>query len=187
VTLRAAEQVQVFPTWNARRSEMEAARAEEKPAMSEEPQFITKDAFLVAGMRYEGENKQGEIPALWDKGFLPRMGELSAITTDPHGAYGVSRALPGIEPGPFECLAGMAVKSIEKLPEGMVGWSIPARTYAVFEANDVPDLGRVIGNFYGEWLPKSEYVSAGSFTFEYYPEAFPVDHVILVHFPVRRK
>jgi len=161
--------------------------AEEKPAMSEEPQFITKDAFVVAGVRYGGENKQGEVGELWEKGFLPRMGELAALTTDPHGAYGVARALPGVEPGPFEYLAGMAVKSIENLPEGMVGWSIPAHTYAVFKANGVPDLGRVIGYFYGEWLPKSGYEMAGDFTFEYYPETFPVDNIIHVYFPVRRK
>jgi len=69
----------------------------------------------------------------------------------------------------------------------MVGWSIPAHTYAVSRANDVPDLGRVIGHVYGEWVPKSGYEMAGNFTFEYYPETFPVDHVIEVYFPVRKK
>jgi predicted transcriptional regulator YdeE len=162
-------------------------RTAEETEVKPEAQIVEKEAFLVAGVRYEGENKQGEIGELWDKGFLPRMGELAAITTDPHGAYGVARALPGIEPGPFEYLAGMAVKSIEKLPEGMVGWSIPAHTYAVFRANGVADLGRVIGYVYGEWLPKSGYEMAGDFTFEYYPETFPVDSVIHVYFPVRRK
>jgi len=164
----------------------ERGGAKEMSTMSEEPKFVEKDAFIVAGVRYEGDNAQGEIPKLWDT-FLPRMGELSAVTTDPHGAYGVSRALAGVPPSTFEYLAGMAVKSIEKLPAGMVGWSIPAHTYAVFRANGVADLGRMHGHFFGEWLPKSGYEFAGDFTFEYYPETFPADNIIHVYFPVRRK
>lgn len=165
----------------------EGGEAKEKPEVSEGPQIVEKEAFLVAGVRYEGENKQGEIGELWEKGLLPRMGELAAIAADAHGAYGVARALAGVEPGPFEYLAGMAVKSIEKLPEGMVGWKMPAHTYAVFRATGVSDLGRVHGYFFGEWLPKSGYEFAGDFTFEYYPETYPVDNIIHVYFPVRRK
>lgn len=162
-------------------------RTAEETEVKAEAQIVEKEAFLVAGVRYEGENKQGEIGELWEKGLLPRMGELAAIAADAHGAYGVARALAGVEPGPFEYLAGMAVKSIEKLPEGMVGWKMPAHTYAVFRATGVSDLGRVHGYFFGEGLPQSEYESADSFMFEYYPEMYPQDHVILLYFPIKRK
>ncbi|MFB3881261.1 MAG: GyrI-like domain-containing protein [Armatimonadota bacterium] len=164
----------------------ETGGAKEMSTMSEEPRFVEKGAFIVAGVRYEGDNAKGEIPGLWET-FLPRMGELSAVTADPHGAYGISRALAKVPPSTFEYLAGMAVNSKEKLPEGMVAWEIPAHTYAVFRANGVPDLMRVIGYVYGEWLPKSGYEMADSYTFEYYGETFPTDGVIEVYFPVRKK
>jgi AraC family transcriptional regulator len=139
-------------------------------------------------MRYEGSNEQGEIPAMWEE-FLPRTGELDSVGAqgDP-GAYGVSRELPGFGHERFEYLAAVPVKSTEDLPEGMVGWEIPAHTYAVFPANGVPDLMRVIGYVYSEWLPNSkEWEGAGNMMLELYPPSFAADHVIYLHFPVKAK
>jgi len=159
---------------------------EETPQQAVAPRIEEKGGFLVAGLRYEGENKEGEIPKLWDE-MLERMAKLERIRTEDRAAYGVARALPGVEPGPFEYLAAVAVKSIDDLPEGMVGWSLSAHTYAVVPAKGVPDLSRASGWFFGEWLPKSDYESADNYMFEQYTEEFEKTQTIYLWFPVRGK
>jgi predicted transcriptional regulator YdeE len=146
-----------------------------------------KQAFLVAGLRYEGKNEHGEIPAMWDL-FLPRAGEL-VMDTAHLVAYGVARALPNSGEGaPFEYLAGVEVASLDKLPPGMVGWEIPALTCAVFPAHDVPDIGPVNDYFFREWLPHSqEYTMGEGLMIEYYPETFGQDMILYLYFPIKRK
>jgi AraC family transcriptional regulator len=152
-----------------------------------EPRIEHKDAFLVAGLRYEGRNEQGEIPAMWDR-FIPRAGELVA---DPSRlvAYGVARALPRPEvEGAFEYLAGVEVDSLDDLPSDMVGWEIPALTYAVLPAHGFPEVGATCDYFCREWLPKSkEYEEGEGLMIEHYPETFSQDLIIYLWFPVERK
>jgi len=145
-----------------------------------------KQAFLVAGLRYEGKNEHGEIPAMWDL-FLPRAGEL--VTDTGHlVAYGVARALPNYAAGDvYEYLAGVEVASLANLPPGMVGWKIPALTYAVVPAHDVPGIGPASNYFY-EWIAHSqEYNTGEGLTIEYYPETFGQDMILYLYFPVKRK
>ena len=100
----------------------------------------------------------------------------------------MARGLPNAAPGVFEYLAGVTVKSLVNLPAGMVGWEIPAQTYAVLPAHDVPDIMPVINYYYQEWLPRSkEFTSAQGAFLELYPETYPQDLIIYLHFPVRRK
>ena len=150
------------------------------------PRIEEKGQFYVAGLRYEGENKEGEISKRWDE-MLERMPKLERLRTEDRAAYGVARALPGMESGPFEYLAAVTVKSIDDLPEGMVGWSLPAHTYAIITAKGIPDLGRASGWFFGEWLPKSSFESADNYMFEQYTEEFETNQTIYLWFPVRKK
>jgi hypothetical protein len=60
-------------------------RTAEETEVKPEAQIVEKEAFLAPGVRYEGENKQGEIRGVWEKEFLPRMGELDSIMTDRRG------------------------------------------------------------------------------------------------------
>ncbi len=159
---------------------------EEPAPQAAGPRIEEKGQFFVAGLRYEGENKAGEIPQLWEA-MLERMPKLEPIRSQDRAAYGIARALPGIEPGPFEYLAAVSVKSIDDLPEGMVGWSLPAHTYAIITAKGVPDLERAIGWFYGEWLPNSSYESSDNYLFEQYTEEFETDQTIYLWFPVKKK
>ncbi len=159
---------------------------EEAAQQAAGPRIEEKGQFFVAGLRYEGENKEGEISKRWDE-MLERMPKLEPIRTQDRAAYGVARALPGVEPGPFEYLAAVTVKSIDDLPEGMVGWSLPAHSYAIITAKGVSDLGRASGWFFGEWLPKSSYESADNYMFEQYTEEFETNQTIYLWFPVRKK
>jgi|GEM_PF-3094311 len=71
----------------------------------------------------------------------------------------------------------------------MVGWEIPAQTYAVLTVQGLCELTSVIDYFYQEWLPNSdEYESTDGPMFELYPETFDSDKAQLyLYFPVRKK
>lgn len=155
----------------------------EKP----EPQIVTLGPLLLAGARYQGRNEHGEIPAMWDGEFIPRLGELGPLMAG-HELYGVARALPGPWTGEYEYLACAPVTSLEGLPDGMVGWELPAGTYAMAPCNDVPDIGRVHGYIRDEWLGASnEYRAADGPFVELYPETYPQDGKLLIHVAVERR
>jgi predicted transcriptional regulator YdeE len=156
----------------------EPATGRQRDLAKPEPRIEQKGAFRVAGLRYEGRREHSEIPALWDR-FIPRADELIG---DPSHfvAYGVARALPNFPEGDtFEYLAGTKVASLDNLPTGMVGWEIPALTYAVLPAHDVPDIGPVSDYFHREWLPQSqEYETGEGLMIEHYPETYSRDLII---------
>ena len=153
-----------------------------------QPQIVKKKAFRVAGLRYEGRNEHGEVPALWDQ-FIPRVGEL--VPDPAHWVgYGVARAIPGVDVAEkWEYLAAVEVAPGASIPADMVAWEIPALTYAVLPAHNVPDIGPVSDYFCQQWLPHSaEWEDPGEgFMMEVYPETFSQDLVIYLHFPVQRK
>jgi AraC family transcriptional regulator len=140
-------------------------------------------AFHVAGLRYAGNNAHGEIAALWEA-FLPRVGEL-LDRTHTFAAYGVTRSFKEAREDEFEYLAGVAVGSTHRLPQGMVAWTIPAQTYAVLPAAGAIDLEPLIDHFYRYWLPRSmEYELVDGPSFEYYPAEYPEQPTIFMHLPV---
>jgi AraC family transcriptional regulator len=153
-----------------------------------EPRIVSRNAFLVAGLRYEGKNQNREIPAMWEV-FLPRMGEFATTTLQDYRCYGVCRALPDTPPSEgFEYLACVEVPSLDSLPPDMVGWEVPALTYAVLPANDVAGLGPVCDYFYGQWIAASSaYALADGPMFEEYPPEYPTDPTIYLYFPVQHK
>ena len=152
-----------------------------------EPKIVEKATFTIAGLRYEGLNQHGEVPALWDI-FIPRVGELVA---DPSRwvAYGVARSIPGVDAsGKWEYLAGVEITPGKKIPSDMVVWDIPALTCAVLPANDVPGIGPTSQYFYQEWLPNSKDWAAGEpLMLEVYPETFGQDMILYLYFPIKRK
>jgi len=152
-----------------------------------EPKIVHKDAFLVGGCLYVGKNENNEIPAMWDKEFLPRAAELQPGDSKPRVFYGVCRCA-GKDDGSFEYLAAADVDSLDNLPQGMVGWEIPEQTYAVFEVNGLKDLHQAFERAYGEWLPKSQYDAAEGPMFEYYPETFcSEDSMLYIYIAVKPK
>ena len=152
-----------------------------------EPKIEQKSAFRIAGLRYEGKNEHGEIPAMWDM-FIPRIGELESIQSG--GVYGIARSIPGMDASEgYEYLAGVEVRAGEPLPQGMVAWEIPAHTYAVLPAQDIPGIGPVNDHYEREWLPNSkDWEPGGDFMMEYYPPSFgSQDMILYLYFPVTRK
>jgi predicted transcriptional regulator YdeE len=80
--------------------------------------------------------------------------------------------------GAFTYLMGDVVTSLDQVPEGLVGFEIPAGTYAVFPVRPKNKLGwglgipAVKGYAYRGWLPGSGYEAAGGPVddFEYHDE-----------------
>ena len=161
----------------------------EQPIISaNEPKIVQKDAFLVAGLRYAGKNQNGEIPALWQNDFMPHWAEFTDIKLNDN-CYGVCRCLAHISPDAgFEYLAAFEVNSFDNLPDGVVGWEIPAQTYIVMQVNGLENIGSIFDSFYKEWLPNSkDYARADGPDFEFYPESFCRDQILYIYFPVQHK
>jgi AraC family transcriptional regulator len=152
-----------------------------------EAHIVTRPAFRAAGLPYLGRNEHGEIPALWDNDFLPRLNELAGIRTSGE-AFGICRMPQNAAPGEFEYLAAVAVPPDADLPAGMVSWEIPAATYVVVRAHDVPEIAPVQEYIYREWLPASAaWEGVDGPMFELYPPDFGKTMDIDVYWPVRPK
>jgi len=154
-----------------------------------EPRIEKMGAMRLAGVYYAGKNENGEIGALWDQQFIPRIGEMRPAGGAGMVAYGACR-MPedpaALEPGAFEYLAAVRVDSLEGLPEGMTGWEVPAQTYAVLPAHGIPEIPRAFEYLYGTWAKQSpEWEAADGICFEYYPETFPEDDRVDVCIPVK--
>jgi AraC family transcriptional regulator len=152
-----------------------------------QPRIVSRGAFLVAGLRYEGRNEHGEITALWERDLLPRLGELAPLRPN-RDCYGLERwPVPPLPEGAFEYIAGVEVTSLDSLPPGMVGVTVPARTYAVEVAQGPSDIARVWSHVLGEWLVQAEgYVRAGGYCFEHYPPTFAKDSRLFIYFAIER-
>lgn len=133
-----------------------------------EPTIVEKPGFKVVGMKYRGQNEHGEIPQLWGQ-FVPRLGEIK------HGvgrgeSYGVMDNFDEASQE-FDYLAAVEVDSTDDLPDGLLGWEVPAQTYAVFTVQ----FSSIMEGYkyaYETWLPKSEYQRVPGPEVEFYPETF---------------
>ena len=141
-----------------------------------EPKIVKKDAVKLIGIMYHGDNKNWEIPKMWEE-FLPLMKKIpnSLPTREAYGLcfYTESYSKTGL----FYYMAGVPVSSLEEIPMELVGKTLPASEYAVF-AHKGPLNGKaktIMDTYkyaYGTWLPNSRYVNAHGFDFEYYDERF---------------
>ncbi len=152
-----------------------------------EPRIEHKDKFLAVGTRYFGKNENGEIGVMWKNDFLPRLNEIDADPSHGCVSYGICHCTNS--PEGFEYLAALAAKSLDSIPEGMVGWEIAENTYAVFTSHGLAELGGLYNAVYNEWFPNSqEYERAEGYVFELYPETYNSDESTLyLYFPIKKK
>ena len=93
------------------------------------PRLVERPAIHLVGVRHVfTPATMAEIPALWGR-FVPRLDEIEDQTCDV--TYGVCQeAVNG--PGTFAYTAAVEVDAPGEVPDGMVGFTIPAGTWAVF-------------------------------------------------------
>jgi len=132
-------------------------------------QITTRPAFTVVGLLYHGDNKNNEIPQLWEALFPDRAAEITD-KINPFIAYGVEDNFDE-EAGVWDYIAGYEVAANAPVPPGMVKKHIPEQTYAVFRTV-LPEIHKTMDAISQEWLPGSDYNRADGPEFELYNEEF---------------
>jgi AraC family transcriptional regulator len=119
-----------------------------------DPDIRDDDAILIAGMRQRFTHEtRGGIPALWQR-FAAHLGHIPG--EKPGATFGIVLSEPESDRDGFDYEAGVEVKSLNDLPEDLVGLRIPARRHAVFRhAGHVSTVGATCGAIFGTWLPRS--------------------------------
>ena len=150
--------------------------------------------YRIIGASCVGKNENREVPELWEREFMPRMGEIQKPGT--YAGFGVCRCVPGFTDGTFEYIAAVEANADAPEPEGMMAVEIPHGEYAEFP---VPHLSEIKH----AWRSAAEALGASADweaycgpagcecaahpCFEYYPPDFENDDPLFVYIPVRRK
>jgi len=149
-----------------------------------QPDIARREGFLVMGTvtrRQPGTDRPEAFASIWN-GFETHHASIKRHSVDSK-YYGVSFAI-GPE-GSFEYLAGMAVRPVEEIPEGLEVRAVPAATYAVF-ACPVQFIGQTYRYIFGEWRTGSGYETDDAKpAFEEYPPATETNAPVLLHIPIR--
>ena len=134
------------------------------------PTFRQGRHLLVAGLNASyGKDTRAKIPQQWER-LAPHLGKVPGQVGQ--DAYGVCHAA-----GPdcrFEYLAGVAVSSPDRLPEGFTTVKVDARRYAVFtHSGHVSTLPATIDTIWTRWAPALPLLVAhGAPCFERYTPEF---------------
>jgi len=116
-------------------------------------------------------------PSIWEK-FSCRIHEIHHVIANQ--TYGVERYPEGYGPSNniFEYVAACQVTEFETIPQGMIAFELPERSYAVYHYKGVvgPDtMTQIFANIYGQWLLNLPYELYSDFDFEFYDENFNPD------------
>ena len=133
-----------------------------------EPKIVSREGFVIVGKLYRGDNANQEIPMLWQE-YGPQMGGVPHVVNR-YITYGMMDHFDE-QTKVFDYVAGQEVLQVEDLPESLVSWEIPAKTYAVVTCT-LPTLMQAYDFLYKEWLPTSGYKRAPGAEFELYDEHF---------------
>lgn len=147
-----------------------------------EPVFKTLPEIKMIGVvgkfisvRSPEKNNMVVIPKLWQS-YMPRRHEIK--NTKSPVDLGV--CFPVNEKShPEECgyIAGAEVTTLDEIPEGMTGFTIPASEYAVFTHKGVLDtIEHTMNYIYGSWLPKSGRKLKMAPDIEMYDQRFKLNH-----------
>lgn len=147
------------------------------------PKIVTKDSIHVVGIEYVGENKNDEIKEMWGQ-FNAIMKTIPNQQVPMKACYGVCYMLPeDTNPGTFRYIAGVETKSLDDIPQGMKGITIPAGKYAVFTHKGKLDtLHQTYADIHQKWIPEMKLIPRSlpeipfqNLDYEYYDERFMVD------------
>ncbi len=134
------------------------------------PTFQQGTDLLVAGLNASyGKDTRAKIPQQWER-LAPHLGKVPGQVGQ--DAYGVCHvAGPDCQ---FEYLAGVAVSSPDRLPEGFTTVKIDARRCAVFtHLGHVSSLPATIDTIWTKWVPDCGLpVAHGAPCFERYTPEF---------------
>lgn len=151
-----------------------------------EPRILHVDGFMIMGTVTRitmGSESIEEFRSIWND-FESWHEQIKMHSTD-QCYYGMSFATE--QEGVIDYVAGMAVKEIETVPDGLMLREIPDAYYAVF-ACTVKTIGDTYRHIFSEWLPASKnQLDASAPTFEKYPPAGDTKSPVLIHIPIRQQ
>lgn len=141
-----------------------------------QPKIVTKNTFMVVGIRGKSSLKNNTIPKMWQD-FFPRITEIKHQTNN--GSYGICEQIPDFDMREFSAetefseVVSVEVSKFEDIPNGMISKTIPEYTYAVFtHKGSLGTLRDTYDYIYGTWLPNSKYEFGNAEDFEFYNEKF---------------
>jgi AraC family transcriptional regulator len=149
-----------------------------------QPEIVGREGFRVMGTvtrRKPGADRPETFASIWSN-FEKHHESIKCHMVDSK-YYGVS--FPVGPDGSFDYMAGMAVRPVEEIPEGLEVREVPAATYAVFGC-PVQSIGQTYRYIFDEWR-----AGAGCETddakpaFEEYPPATETNGTVLLHIPIR--
>ena len=136
-----------------------------------EPEIKEAGPLLLAGARdYVAYSEISGVPRIWERLF-PHLEWPRRVDACTYGAC-FAAGPPGEG---TDYLAAIAVESLEDLPKGLVGASLPAKRYSIFpHEGHVSTISETSAAIMDEWLPRSgEQLDDGELTLlERYGEAF---------------
>ncbi len=115
-----------------------------------EGKIVNIEDFKAVGLTYFGNNKNGEIPSLWET-FNKRYKDIRQ-KSKPMLCYGICDDAPDSD-GRFHYTACAKVDSFEDIAEDMHTKVIPAGKYIVYTYNGaIKDLDKFYDNLFSKWL-----------------------------------
>lgn len=146
----------------------------------QKPEIATKPELTIVGMRAafihalspDATNLE-VIGPLWTT-FASRAGSVAhRIDTTMYGIIYGEPAEERSHPEELQYIAGVPVRSRADLPGGMIAWTVPETTFAIFvHRGPIHAIGETVEFIYRTWLPGSGYAHSGVADVEVYDERF---------------
>jgi AraC family transcriptional regulator len=148
-----------------------------------EPQIVEKPPLQVVGLEaafihaLSAEATNAEvIGPLWDK-FIHRAREVPNRIGEE--MFGIIYGRPEKErahPDELQYIAAVRVSTAKEIPRGMVEWTVPAGTFAVFtHRGPIQAIRETVREIYRVWLPQSAFRHAEIADVELYDHRFHCD------------
>lgn len=148
-----------------------------------EGKILEVNKFKAVGISYFGDNKNGEIPKLWEafnKQFMAIQHK-----SNPMLCYGICNGEMDPE-GRFNYSACAAVDSFENVPENMDTKLIEGGKYLMYTyTGPIKDLGEFYDNILSKWLPASGQEIDLRPQLELYDERFMRNGEFDIYIPVK--
>jgi AraC family transcriptional regulator len=148
-----------------------------------EGKIVNLKGFKAVGITYFGDNKNGEIPKLWEA-FNSQYKNIKHKSKSML-CYGICDSDMDAE-GRFHYTACVEVDSFEDVPQNMETKVVQDGKYLVYTyAGDLKDLAVFYENIFSKWLPISGYEMEYRPQLELYDERFMQSGEFDIYIPIK--
>lgn len=148
-----------------------------------EGKIVNIKEFKSVGITYFGDNKNGEIPSLWEA-FNKQYPAIKQ-KSKPMKCYGICDGDMDSE-GRFHYTACAKVDSFEGASEHMVTKFVEAGKYVVYTyRGSIKDLGEFYERIFAQWIPAGGYELDCRPQLELYDERFMSNGEFDIYIPIK--